>query len=332
MQLDKIAYEPYTDPDEFIRDVTNRIWVDRDIDYITENYTPGSIVHGTLGTMIGRQTVINGSLMRIATTPQHTSVAEDVVWEPRGPEAFLSSHLVFASDPMLVDDKITNIRNRTVANCLYSRGRMVEEWVVRDTLAQTLQRGLDPDEEAAKMTFIGYQGSFVEPAKPDVLAEGDSGPRPDDHRAECELVLEFIDEVWNKRRLHRTADFMERDVMLHTIGDRTEVRQPRYQEDLLRVLAPFPEGAFEVRDIQANYAERYAGLRVAVMWKLSGRYSGTPTYGTPTGERVDILGVSQFLVQRGRIVREMRVYDDLAVRAQVNATRTDDSHAEVNIY
>lgn len=332
MQLDKVAYEPYADPDEFIRDVTYRIWVDRDIDYIIDNYTPDSIVHGALGTMIGRQTVINGSLMRIATTPQHMSVAEDVVWEPRGENAFLSSHLVFASDPVLIGDRITNVRNRSVANCLYREGRMVEEWVVRDTLAQTLQQGLDPAEEAAKLEFLGYQGSFLEPAKSDVLSEGDSGPRPDDHRPECEMVLEFIDEVWNRRRLNRTTDFMHRDIMLHTIGDRTEVHRTRYQEDLLRLLAPFPEATFEVRDVQTNRSERYGGLRVAVMWKLSGTYSGVPAFGTPTGEQVDVLGVSQFQVHEGRIVREMRVYDELALRAQIEAGRREDSRAEVNIY
>ena len=332
MQLDKIAYEPYADPDEFIRDVTDRIWVDRDIEYITENYEPGSIVHGALGTMIGRQTVINGSLMRIATTPHHVGQAEDVIWEARGPEAFLSSHLVFSSDRVPLHGGIGDLRSRTIANCLYRRGRMVEEWVVRDTLAPTLQRGLDAEEEAAKLTFLGYQGSFLEPAKPDVLLEGDSGPRPDDYRPECELVLEFIDEVWNKHNLQRTHHFMERDVFLHTIGDRTVIRRDRYQEDLLGLISSFPEGQFEVRDVQTNYAERYSGLRIAVMWKLSGSYSGVPAFGPVTGEQVDVLGVSQFLVQRGRIVREMRVYDELALRAQINAGRTDESHADANIY
>jgi hypothetical protein len=45
------------------------------------------------------------------------------------------------------------------------------------------------------------------------------------------------------------------------------------------------------------------------------------------------MGVSQFLVQDGRIVREVRVYDQIALRAQINNTRGDglvDSNA--NIY
>jgi hypothetical protein len=45
------------------------------------------------------------------------------------------------------------------------------------------------------------------------------------------------------------------------------------------------------------------------------------------------MGVSQFLVQDGRIVREFRVYDQIGLRAQINNTRGDglvDSNA--NIY
>ncbi len=44
------------------------------------------------------------------------------------------------------------------------------------------------------------------------------------------------------------------------------------------------------------------------------------------------MGVSQFLVQEGRIVREKRVYDELALRAQINSLRGDDPVDNTNIY
>ena len=80
--------------------------------------------------------------MRISDTPDRVGQAEDVVWEARGDDAFLSSHLVLSVDPH------NDVVSRTIANCLYRRGRMVEEWVVRDSLAIALQQGQDPDELA----------------------------------------------------------------------------------------------------------------------------------------------------------------------------------------
>jgi predicted ester cyclase len=332
MPLDPVAHEPYSDPDDFIREVTDRIWVQRDISYIVDNYQPDSIVHGGLGTVVGRDGVIEGSLLRIATGPQHVGQAEDVVWEARGDDAFLSSHLVFSSDEELVGGRTRRVRRRTVANCLYRRGRMVEEWVVRDELAACLQRGLDPAEVARTQRFRGYTGSMTQPPPVDVLAEGDSGPRPDDFRPECEMVLEFLDEVWNQRRLHRVPEFVERDVFLHTIGDTTVLRPDGYQRDLLSLVAPFPDAHFAVRDVQTNANERYAGLRIAVLWTMHGTYRGVPVFGSLTGAPVVLLGVSQFLVQRGRIVREVRVHDEIALRAQIDAARGDLAFTDTTIY
>ncbi|ATY12295.1 hypothetical protein CU254_18845 [Amycolatopsis sp. AA4] len=330
MPLDPVAYQPYEDPDDFIREVTDRIWVQRDISYIVDNYEPDSIVHGGLGTVTGRDGVIEGSLMRIAQVPQHVGQAEDVVWEARGDDAFLSSHLVFSADIHLVNGRPVPIRKRTIANCLYRRGRMVEEWVVRDDLADCLQLGLDPAEVARGLRFRGYEGSMTKPAPADVLAAGDSGPRPDEHRPECEMVLEFVEEVWNARRLHKVADFMHRDLFLHTVGDRTVLRPDGYQKDLLAQIAPFPDARFEIRDVQANDAARYAGLRIAVLWVMRGTYRGVADFGPLTGKPVELLGVSQFLVQNGRIVREVRVFDQISLRAQINSHES--SFADTNIY
>jgi predicted ester cyclase len=209
---------------------------------------------------------------------------------------------------------------------------MVEEWVIRDSLAIAQQLGQDPDEVARQKAFLGYSGSMTAPAPTDVLAVGDSGPRPDDFRSEAEMVLEFIERVWNGRDLNLVERFWVRDLMLHTIGYRTILRPEGYRRALLRMIRPFPAGRFEVRDVVTNYAERYAGLRIAVTWVFKGSYNGVPDFGPLTDSPVEILGVSQFLVQDGRLVREVRIYDEIAVRTQIAARRGDNPYASRNIY
>lgn len=332
MALDEVAYRPWKDPDEFIREVTDLIWVERDISFIRENYQPDSIVHGPLGTAIGVDQVVEGSMMRIAQVPNHVGQAEDVIWEARGDDAFLSSHLVFNADRVATDHGPVTLRSRTIANCLYRRGRMVEEWVVRDNLARCLQLRQDPDEVARSMTFTSYQPSFTNPPPPDVLAAGDSGPRPDDFHPECEMVLEMIESVWNQRNLNKVNEFFDRDLFLHTIGDHSVTRPDGYQRELLLLLRSFPSCTFEVRDVQTHTAERYGGLRIAVLWKMQGDYTGVADYGPLTGKPVTVLGVSQFLLHQGRIVREIRIWDDLGLRAQINAARGDSTFVFDNLY
>lgn len=337
MSLDPVAYEPYTDPDDFIREVTDRIWVGRDIEYIHENYEPDSVVHTGLGTVTTRAEVIEGSLMRMAEAAvlhadAQPGQAADVIWERRGDDAFLSSHLVLRVDEASAEGRVRKLPSHSIANCLYRRGRMVEEWIARDRLAAVLNRGQDPDAQARRLGFRGYTGSFAGPAPADVLRQGDSGPRPDEFRAECELVLELIDEVWNRRNLNKVNEVLVRDSVLHSVGESVHLRPSGHQAETLRLLGAFPTAQFEVRDVQTNFHERYAGLRVAVLWKLKGRYDGRPHYGPVTDAEVSLLGVSQFLLQGGRVVRERRIYDEIALRAQINAARGDVTPAPANIY
>jgi len=324
--LDPIAYRPYTDPDDFIREVTDLIWVDRSISYIRENYEPDSVVHGAYGTSTTRDEVIEGTLMRISATPDRTGQAEDVIWEARDDDAFLSSHLVLSGH------LLTSSHSRTIANCLYRRGRMVEEWVVRDSLADAIGQGEDLDELARAKAFRGYTGSWTEPAPTDPITRGDSGPRADEYRSEVESVLELIQSVWNERDLQRVEKFFHRDLVLLTVGNRVIIRPEGYRRALLRFLESFPAGHFEVRDIQTNYDVRYAGLRVAITWKFVGDYSGIANYGPLTGKPVDVLGISQFTFHKNALVKEVRLWDDIALRSQIASARGDVSVGPSNIY
>jgi predicted ester cyclase len=146
------------------------------------------------------------------------------------------------------------------------------------------------------------------------------------------MVLDFIQQVWNDRNLDKITQFMPRDLFLHDIGYRTWIRPEGYRRALLRLLRPFPSGQFQIRDIQTNYAVDYAGLRIAVCWVLVAAYDGQADFGPLTGRRIDILGVSHFLVQNGRIVTETRIYDEIAVRTQINAARGDEPVPFTNIY
>ncbi|MDN3497061.1 ester cyclase [Planococcus sp. APC 4015] len=326
MPLDPVAYLPYGDPDDFIREVTDLIWVDRSISYIRENYEPDSIVHGAYGTSTTRDEVIEGTLMRISSTPDRTGQAEDVIWEARGDDAFLSSHLVLSGHLQ------TSQYSRTIANCLYRRGRMVEEWVVRDSLAGALESGADLDELARAQAFRGYTGSWTEAPPTDPIALGDSGARPDAYRAEVETVLEMIQVIWNERDLQKVEKYFQRDLVLLTVGNRIVIRPEGYRRALLRFLEAFPAGQFEIRDIQTNYDVRYAGLRVAVTWKFVGDYIGKPNYGSLTGKPVDVLGISQFTFHNGALAKEVRLWDDIALRAQIAQVRGDEPVGPSNIY
>ena len=135
-----------------------------------------------------------------------------------------------------------------------------------------------PTSSPGRRRSAGYTGSFTQPALPDVIAVGDSGPRPDDFRPEVEMVLEFIQRVWNDRELEKVDDFLDpRPGAAHRRSTARSSGPRDTDAQLLRMIRPFPAGQFEVRDVATNSDPRYAGLRIAVLWKFSGTTTAPPT-------------------------------------------------------
>ncbi|MEL6753966.1 MAG: ester cyclase, partial [Pseudomonadota bacterium] len=60
---------------------------------------------------------------------------------------------------------------------------------------------------------------------------------------------------------------------------------------------------------------------VAVRWSVAGTHSDDGRYGPATSAPIYILGVSQFRAMNGRIREEVTIWDDLALRRQIETAR-----------
>ena len=329
MSVDPKSHAPFDTPEDYILSWTDMIWDEYGLGRLGEHYAPEMVVHGAYGPIRGMETVLRGSLVKKSAFPNRIGTAEDVICEERGDDAFVSHHRVFHSGPQegwwtYGPPTGRNSESRNIAICLVRGGLVEEEWVVRDEYRVVTTLGLDPESVARTVAFAtdGDAGLFGAPAPADVLARGESGSRPDTHGHEAALAHEFVTEVWGRRHLERVPEFTHRDLILETTRARIRTRAKGYQTDLTQMLAPFPDATIEVRDIAVNTAPEQ-GTRIGVLWRLSGTYDGAPLYGPVTGSAVEILGSSQFLLRGGKIIREWRVFDEIAVLAQVARARGD---------
>lgn len=202
---------------------------------------------------------------------------------------------------------------------------MTEEWVVRDEAAIVEQLGFDlqttVDTLAASGNrgVLGHTGSgLLGPPPTDPLARGDSGPKPGIGKEEATLALDLFRGVWNDRMFQRVTDLVHPAVIVHSQGRRTAVRHDGYVSDLLRLPGAFPDAVVGRR--QPLRLSRHEGGRPVAP---QGTYGGAPIYGPVTHSPVDVLGCSMFRLRDGRVYREWRVHDDIAVRAQIARARTE---------
>ena len=333
--MDPAAYAPYRSPRDYILSWTDELWIDKGIGRLGEHYAPDIKVHTAYGETYGFDGVIPNCVQKMSAFPNGGGGhGEDVVWESRGRAGFISSHRVLktgTNSGYWTYGAPTGKHwiSRTVAHCVVQDGRIVEEWLTRDEFAVLESLGLDPFQIAADLVAaspntgealsVGATGAFAG-TYPQVVRHGISGERPQRFDEACETVVAFFDEVWNARRFDLVSRHCDRKIVAHTVRMRRVQGHDHYQQDIIDLLAAFPDGWIEVRDLVANESEDL-GLRVACIWVLHATYCGVPVYGAPTRTPVKILGSSHFEFKDGKILREFRIYDEVAVIAQIIAGR-----------
>jgi predicted ester cyclase len=330
------AYAPYRNPRDFILSWTDVIWIERALGRLSEHYAPDVKVHTAYGETYDFDHVILNSVQKMSAFPNGGGGSgEDVIWEERGSMGFISSHRVLKTGTnsgywIYGAPTGRNWISRTIAHCVVQDGKVVEEWLVRDEFAVLEALGLDPEKIAAGLAAASpvtggsvavsndagaFAGSYPRPA-----IEGVSGRRPERHEAECALIEGYYEEVWNGRRFDRAEAYCDGRIVSHGVRFKRAQGLYPYVQEVIDLLAVFPDGKIELRDLVVCESEEL-GTRIAAIWVLHGTYSGVPLYGPSTGTPVKVLGATHFEVVGGKILREWRLYDEIAVLTQIVSAR-----------
>lgn len=334
--LDPAAYAPFRDPRDYILSWTDQIWIERGLGRLGEHYARDIKVHTAYGETYDFDHVLINSVQKMSAFPNGGGGSgEDVVWEQRGPMGFISSHRVLKTGTNLGywtygPPTGRNWISRTIAHCLVQDGKVVEEWLVRDEYAVLESLGIDPWEVAAALAQVSpvtgnvmaisddagpFAGKYPDPAR-----EGVSGKRPERFDQACNMIAEMYEDVWNNRRFDRAALYCDPKVVCHTVRLHRAQGIDPYQQQIIDLFAAFPDGRIELRDLVVCDSPEL-GQRIAAIWVLHGTYSGVPLYGPPTRTPVKILGATHFEMRDGKVLREWRLFDEIAVMAQIVGAR-----------
>lgn len=331
--LSPAAYAPYRDPREYITSWTDRIWITRGLGRIHDHYAPDVKVYTAYGESYGLDDVIKNSLQKMVAFPNRGGGHDDVIWEPRGTNGFVSSHRVLNNATHLGHWTYgpptgKNWVNRSVAHCLVQDNLVTKEWVVRDEFAVLQHLGISPykiaQELAARSPILGEMIQTNQTSGPlaggvdDPVRCGISGPRPDRYDDLCRMILDMFEQVWNQRLFDLVGTFCDDTVVCQTVRMRRVMAIAPYQLELMSLLTAFPDAQVEILDF-AVHESVDLGLRIGTIWLLRGTYCGSPVYGQTNGAPIRMLGSSHFELRNGKIIREYRIFDEVAVIAQIAA-------------
>ena len=323
--------EEYLDLPDYIIKITHRIWEEMGIGVIYDTYSNDCIVHTGDSYSVGVSGVVSGTLSTLYAFPDRRCIGEEVIWSEDSPGKYLSSHRVLSTGTNLGTSNFgpatgKKIYFRTIADCACANNLIYEEWLVRDNLWIVQQLGIDADELATKM-------AAGQPAKKIVgrneCMEGQFIPQI--YRAKDDSVgeqlLEMLNEVYNRKMINRVCDYFAENAVVYTICNKNLIGHDEIQGNIISLLASFPNARLVVDRVTCN-DHPDGSCHASVRWWLRGLHEGLGAYGAPTGKPVEILGVTQYRVEAGKIVEAWEIYDGLDLLRQLHLGESDADPAE----
>lgn len=319
--------DEFVDFPHYIVRITERIWHDRDVDLCLKWYTDDCLIHTLSGDIVGAKTVVDNTWATLKSFPDRRLDADNVIWSDEGQGDFYSSHLITSKMTNAGDSEFgpatgRKVLVRTIADCLCRGNKIFREWLVRDNYGLVLQLGFDADtiarsqaqrDKAAGFNLLDFHHANWTRTR-ELVRPTQTVPTA------TELCVKALRTLWQNADWKAVNEFYDFRVDARYPGAQ-HLYGPDEVADFMRGI----QGAISNLAVSIDHTAEidYLGdtKDVAIRWSLAGHHTGAGRYDGPTGAPIYILGVSQFRVINGRIREEYCVWDDVAVRRQIETAR-----------
>ena len=317
----------FSDIVDYILRITYRIWEGKQVGLCQDYYSRDCPVYTLAGVTIGSEEVTQNTLATLASFPDRTLGAVNIVWGGGDVSGYHSSHLIRTH--------MTNTGNSeygaatgqqatilVIAHCVVKDNRIVEEWLVRDNYSLAQQLGLEPH-EVAKAWAAKPESERLQNWKTRELQRLEDEVKFDRVSAGKypeSLIRGSLQNIWNARMVGDVYQAYAKDARLHSVAGRELQGQDAITGFYAQILGTLSNLRFSA-DYVCQQPHKSEGVDLAVRWSISGVHSGAALYGKPTGEKLYILGESHYHIVDGSIVEEWTIFDELSLLADIYRAR-----------
>lgn len=321
------GFDPkFTDFVDYIIRITHEIWEEKAIGKLYDYYANTVQIHTSGGTIYGRDAVLAGTIATLAAYPDRRLYGDEVIWGGDDQVGLYSSHRLTHSGTnrgwsLYGPPTNKKVEYRAIADCFVKRNMIVEEWLVRDELTLIHQLGLDPVKTAKDMARKNAEKEKSYQVAGDI--ERGIGQYPPEEIPASEafnpenFLRRMLQDVWNRRLLNTVRNYFAESVRLESASMRRLNGWNDYQTYVLTLLSSFPDLRITVEHV-CSVGDATGGYRTATRWRMRGTHTGYGIYGEPTGQPIDILGVSHHLIQNDTIQTEWTLFDEFELLKQIH--------------
>jgi predicted ester cyclase len=315
----------FVDFPHYIVLITEEIWAQRQVDLCLRYYAPGCVIHTTAGDVVGAQAVVDNTHATLRAFPDRRLDADNVIWSNEGGGAFYSSHLITSKMTNLGLSEFgpatgRKVRVHTIADCLCKDNQVIREWLVRDNAGLVAQLGLEvaavaqaqaQADRAVNYDLIAHHAEAFANPPPPVAFDCDAA------RIAGRALLQAWSAEPGGAERSRLYDYRVDALFPNT---RRLYGPDDIDAELAEIFAALPDAQITIEHVAVT--PFLGGAQdVALRWSLRAHHRGAGRYGAATGAPVYCIGVSQMRMMNGRVREERTVWDDLAVRRQIECAR-----------
>ena len=326
----------------YILGITREIWEERGVGPALKRYYADDVlVRAPSGLLRGNSSVAGAVLQTLHEFPDRQLVGEDVIWVGSAEAGFLSSHRLLSVMTHTGSGACgaaagKPVRSRIIAECAVRDNQVREEWLVRDQAAIAHCLGMTARELAARQAGcdvrIHGQVKFFTPeddvqgAYRNVIDDGE----------ECAAYRAHWEALWNDKNLRAIRELYRENASVYAPGGATLAGHSSIDQFVVGYLAAFPDLKLQVDHLIVNRAPGVSGtpdapdalraaapsgnlVRIAMRFSAVGAHRGWGRFGEPSGAAVHLLGLTQALMEDGRVTAEWIAIDEVAVWKQILA-------------
>ncbi|WP_408008300.1 ester cyclase [Pseudalkalibacillus sp. A8] len=317
----------YLDFVDYILKITHRIWEEKGVGLIYDTYHNDIKVHFNTCTMKGINKVVSKTLQSLHAFPDEKVVGENVIWSGDDEDGFYSSHRLSSTSTNLGNSSYgpatgKKVAYRGTADCFCYGNRIVEEWIVGDTLHIVQQLGLNPVEIAKKLA----RNATNSPALQTSFGAGDTMEGqlvPNVYTREYsqfeigDFILEVYNKLWERRFFDYVRKFYTDNSTVNFVGGKRLVGTQQIQGMFISLFASFPTARFVIERVTCNQGGTPKDWDAAVRWRLQGIHEGIGYFGQPSGKPIELLGINHVRVRHGKIIEEWITFDGMDLLKQI---------------
>jgi predicted ester cyclase len=322
------GFDPeYVDITDYTLRSSRKIWQDKALGLIYTHYAHNVSVHRSDGEQYGRDAVLEHAVQTLAAIPD-LRLTDDEVISSGDQNGFLVSHRVTLSGHHFGYSRYGTPNDNPleylqISMRLVRENRVCEEWIVTDEIAMIRQLGLDEIALAKSITLEESSRGIQAP----VIALGEivrsSGQYHPPIRLEAdprnpdEFPTLLYGLIWNARMLDQIKMLYAPNAEIIVPGNRKLEGHDDLTRYVLGLLAAFPDCSINLDQV-IHTGNETDGFLISTRWTFQGTHLGSSAYGTPSGRRVRIIGISHLDVRDGQIQREQMVWDEFALLKQIH--------------